>query len=199
MTRAYPKSLPGYINALKLRFEDKDANDEAYAKLEKVRYEGCICDMFTQIQTFNDKAMITGPALRKLILERLPHKILDQMHTVDQAGKSNHEIISIISNDGKTAEKCEAARKNLGPKDSLRSYDKKCSKFGRNRNQSGRPRFERRKEKKEYRSDRKKFKQDRSERKGKKDYSKTAGIEPSEIERRKAAGECYRCAWPADR
>jgi hypothetical protein len=158
MTRAHPKSLTGYINALKLRFEDKDANDEAYADLEKVRYEGCICDMFTQIQTFNVKAMVTGPTLKKSILERLPHKSLDQMHTVDQTGKSNNEIISIITNAGITVEKCEAARQNLSLKASLRSYDKKRSKFGRNRNLSGRPKFEQRKEKKKYRSDRKKFK-----------------------------------------
>ena len=32
-----------------------------------------------------------------------------------------------------------------------------------------------------------------------KDYSKKEGIEVGEIERRKAAGECLRCAWPADR
>jgi len=29
-----------------------------------------------------------------------------------------------------------------------------------------------------------------------KDFSKTEGIDASEIERRKAAGECLRCAWP---
>jgi len=31
------------------------------------------------------------------------------------------------------------------------------------------------------------------------DYSKTDGIVDSEIQRRKAAGECLRCAWPFDR
>jgi len=32
----HPKSIMGYIQALKLRFEDKDAKDEAYPDLEKV-------------------------------------------------------------------------------------------------------------------------------------------------------------------
>ena len=32
-----------------------------------------------------------------------------------------------------------------------------------------------------------------------KDYSKTEGIDVDEISRRKAAGECLRCAWPSDR
>jgi hypothetical protein len=61
--------MTGYVNALKLRFEDKDAKDAAYADMEKVRYEGCIRDMFTKIQTFNDKAMVTRAALKKMILE----------------------------------------------------------------------------------------------------------------------------------
>jgi hypothetical protein len=33
----------------------------------------------------------------------------------------------------------------------------------------------------------------------KKDTSKTAGIDEAELSRRKAAGECLRCAWPSDR
>jgi hypothetical protein len=38
-------------------------------------------------------------------------------------------------------------------------------------------------------------------RKGKatRDFPKTEGINLTEIERRKSAGECLRCAWPADR
>jgi len=40
-------SMTGYVQALKLRFEDKEAKDEAYASLERVKYDGCIRDMFT--------------------------------------------------------------------------------------------------------------------------------------------------------
>jgi hypothetical protein len=46
----HPKSITGYIQALKLRIADKDAKDEAYADLEKVRYGGCVRDTETQIQ-----------------------------------------------------------------------------------------------------------------------------------------------------
>jgi len=65
----HPKLMMGYVNAFKLRFEDKDTKDEAYADLEKVRYEGCIRNMFTKIQTFTDKTMVSGAALKKKILE----------------------------------------------------------------------------------------------------------------------------------
>jgi len=54
----YPKSMTGYINALKLMFQDRDAKDEAYADLEKVRYDRCIRDMFTKIQMYNNKALV---------------------------------------------------------------------------------------------------------------------------------------------
>jgi len=111
--------MTGYVNALKLRFEGKDAKDEAFAELEKVRYEGCIRDMFTKIQTFYDKAMVSGAALKKLILERLPQKILEQMHVVNLTGKTDIEIITIITNAGRTAEKWAAARKTFGSKSIL--------------------------------------------------------------------------------
>jgi hypothetical protein len=39
----------------------------------------------------------------------------------------------------------------------------------------------------------------RAEQKRAKDYSKTEGIEETEIQRRKQAAECLCCAWPADR
>jgi hypothetical protein len=190
----HPKSMTGYINALKLRFEDRDAKDEAYAELEKVRYEGCIRDMFTKIQTLNDKAAVSGAAFKKLILERLPNKILEQMHTVDLTGRTDQEIMTIITNAGRTAKKWEAARNNLGLKKQFKGKDKALSRFRRD-DISEAPKRERRKHKSD-RSDRKKFKkQKRPER----DNSKTAGIDSSELQRRKSAGECLRCAWPSDR
>jgi hypothetical protein len=103
--RKTPKVKTGYIQALKLWFEDKDAKDEAYAALEKVRYDGCIGDMFTQIQMGNDKALVSGAVFKKIFLDQLPHKILGQMHTVDQTQKSDNEIITIITNAGRTTEK----------------------------------------------------------------------------------------------
>jgi hypothetical protein len=50
LSGAHPKSMTGYVNALKLRFEDKDAQDEAFADMEEVRYEGCLHDMFKKIR-----------------------------------------------------------------------------------------------------------------------------------------------------
>jgi hypothetical protein len=82
LTGLHPKSTTGYVDALKHRFEDTDATSEAYADFEGVRYEGCIQHMFTTFQTFNNEAMVTGAALNNLILERLPQKIIEQMHTV---------------------------------------------------------------------------------------------------------------------
>jgi hypothetical protein len=110
----HPKSITGYIQALKLRFEDEDAKEEASAALDKVRYDGCIRDMFTQIQMDNDKAMVSGAAFKKIILDHLPYKILKQSHTVDLTSKTHDEIITIITNAGRTAEKWDEAKKNLG-------------------------------------------------------------------------------------
>jgi hypothetical protein len=83
MSELHPKTMSIYVNALTLLFENKEAKDNAYCDLEKVRYVGCIGDMFTQIQVYNDKAQVCGAALKKIILDRLPQKILDYMHTPD--------------------------------------------------------------------------------------------------------------------
>jgi hypothetical protein len=171
----HPKSMTGYINALKLRFEDRDAKDEAYAELEKVRYEGCIRDMFTQIQTLNDKAAVTGAAFKKLILERLPHKILEQMHTVDLTGRTDQDIMTIITNAGRTAEKWEAARNNLGLKNQFKAKEKALSRFRRNE-ETVRPRKEKKIKKSSERPIRKRDK------KSKRDTSQTDGIESLELQ-----------------
>ena len=189
----HPKSMTGYINALKLRFEDRDAKDEAYAELEKVQYEASIRDMFTQIQTLQDKAAVTGAAFKKLILERLPHKILEQMHTVDLTGRTDQEIMTMITNAGRTADKWEAARNNLGLKNQFEPREKALSRFRRN-DKVETPKKERRIRKSDQ-SDRKKFKK---ERRSERDHSKTGGIDSSELQRRKSAGECLRCAWPSE-
>jgi len=72
--------------------------------------------MFTQIQIHNHKALETGAALKKLILEWLQQKILEQMHTIDLTGKSDAEMIDIITRAGRTAENWDEAKKSLGPK-----------------------------------------------------------------------------------
>jgi hypothetical protein len=67
--------------------------------------------------------MVTGAALKKIILERLPQMIIEQMHTVDLTWETDQEIMTIITNAGRTAEKLEAARMNLQLKPTLKSYD----------------------------------------------------------------------------
>lgn len=79
----FPRSWTTYQNDIMFRFEDEEVRDEAYAKLTKNEYRVDIRDMFTQMQMHNDNAQLTGAALKKLILDRLPIKLLEQMHTVD--------------------------------------------------------------------------------------------------------------------
>jgi len=97
--------MTSYINALKCRFEGKHAKDEAFPDLVKVRDEGCIRSMFIKTPTLIDKAMVTSAALKKMIPERLPLRIQEQMHTVDLTGRTDQEIITIITNAQRTAEK----------------------------------------------------------------------------------------------
>jgi len=69
--------------------------------------------MFAKIQMNNDTSQLTGAGLKKLILDRLPAKVLEQMHTVDLTGKTDQEMIETISKAGRTAEKWEEAKMNL--------------------------------------------------------------------------------------
>jgi len=131
LTGLHLKSVMGYSNAHKLRFEENDAKDEASADVDNVRYEGCIRDMFPKIQTCNDKAMNTGAALKEKIFTRLPTKIIEQMHTVDAMRKREMEINAVICSTRRTAEISHAGRKNLGFKVSSGSYKKKYEKLQR--------------------------------------------------------------------
>lgn len=155
--------------------------------------------MFTQISIFNYKAMVTGAALKNLILEWLPQKIIQQMDTVDLTGITDQEPIPIITNVGHTVKKCEAVRKLLRLKATLKSYDRRNSKNHKtySRNQISYNSWPRRKEKDW--SERSKFNKNRSECKTQNDNCKIAGIESSEIERQKTTGECFRCILPGDR
>lgn len=82
----HPDASTGYIHALKLCFEDKDAKHEVDASLEKVRYDGCIRHMFRWILMHIDMAIVSEVALMKIILDRLNSKINEQMHTIDVTG-----------------------------------------------------------------------------------------------------------------
>ena len=52
--------------------------------------------------------------MKKIFLDWLPHKILEQMHTVDLICNTDDEIIRIITNDGRTADKWDEAKMNVG-------------------------------------------------------------------------------------
>jgi len=193
----YPRSWTTYQNDIKLRFENKEARDVAYSKMGKIRYKGCIRDMFTRIQTFNDKAQITGAALKKFILERLPIKILDQMHVVDLTGKTDQEMIDIITNAGKTAERWEEARENL----LIKSYDTKDRSYKKDKKKNKNQVLK--KYDKPWKESKKRKFEKRGKFKEKKENSsfkdKIEGISNDELDRRRKEKECLRCAWPADR
>jgi hypothetical protein len=88
--------------------------------------------MFTQIQVDNHRALVSGATLKKIIMDRLPDKFLKQMHTVDLTGKRGEEIITIITNVGRAAEKCDQVRRTLGlrkPISKVRKEVRKTSRF----------------------------------------------------------------------
>jgi len=121
-------------------------------------------------------------------------KVLEHMHTVSLTGKTDDEIMNIITNAGRTAEKWEEGRKNLGLRkpilEVLTETQSRCQleqetcfdkpgKFKKKfqgrmnnwNNQSGG-----------------KFK---PRNKSSKTYAvQTEGMDKSELDRRKAAGEC---------
>jgi hypothetical protein len=175
-----------------LRFEDKEAWDEAYPDLEKVRCEGDIRDMFTKIQMYNDNAQLTRAGLKKLNLDRLPEKVLSQMHVVDLTGKMDRDMMDIITNAGRTAEKWEEARKNL----STRTPKVKSEKpdWSPKDNFRVQKNFKPRKEFKNT-----KFVDRQSGDAVQTFSSQIEGIAQAEMDRRRKARECVRCAWPVDK
>jgi len=62
-----------------------------------MQYDISIRDMFPKFQTHFDQAQMTRMAMKKWILDCLPHQILQQMHTTDLSGKSDKDIMHIIA------------------------------------------------------------------------------------------------------
>jgi len=73
----------------------------------KAAYKICL----PKSKTFNDKAKVTCAAVKKMILQRFPQKILNEMHTVDLTAKTDQEITTIFTNAWRTTEKWEAFQK----------------------------------------------------------------------------------------
>lgn len=114
LSRKHPRSMTRYIQALMLRFEEKEPKNEAYVNLEKLRYDRFIRDILTHILMHNGKAIVSGAALKNLIFDGLQHKILEQMCTVDLTGRTDDKMINTIMKAGRTVEKWDWAKKNLG-------------------------------------------------------------------------------------
>jgi hypothetical protein len=152
--------------------------------------------MFTRIQTLNDKAQITGAALKKFILERLPTNILDQMHVVDLTGKTDQEMIDIITYAGKTAERWEEARENL----LIKPYNSKDRKSkSRKKDYRVSKKYENPWKEEKDRKDKYKQKSKKKDRFKGESSDNLKGISESELTRRREDKECLRCAWPSDR
>jgi hypothetical protein len=113
------------------------------------------------------------------------------MHVVDLTGKTDQEMIDIITNAGKTAERWEEARENL----LIKPYESKEK------------RKLKRKDKDDFRVSKKydkPWKKDKKEKsfknkKGSNSPNNLEGISEKELTRRRKDKECLRCAWPADR
>jgi len=105
----WPEWFQGHGRYIKLIWYQgsriNQARDALYAEFEKIQYQGDTRNMFKTIQMHNDKAQLTGGGLSKLILDRLPERILGQMHTVDLTGNWDKEMIEIISKARRTAER----------------------------------------------------------------------------------------------
>jgi hypothetical protein len=199
----HPKPITGYLEALKLRFEDQDAKDEAYAALENDLYDGCIRDLITQIQMHNDKAMVSRAELNQIILDRFPYKTLGQMHTVNLTGKVVDKICKIIPNAGQTVETWDTAKTNLRIKMSIpevwnetqnRSCFGKESWFDKPREFKLKCQCPNNRQMKQFGGT---FKPRNM---SNKTYAKpTEEIHKSELTGGKAAGKCQSSTWPGDR
>jgi hypothetical protein len=145
--------------------------------------------MFTQIQVHNDKAKVSSAALKKIILDHLPSKILDLMHTTNLNGKTDHELINIITKAGRTAEQWEDTGKSLASR-SHHKDDKLRQKVSKNRFKTDYKQST--SDYKQLKKDRMKFKQDKKEFKSnrQKGSGDLEGIDSSELKRRRVAGEC---------
>jgi hypothetical protein len=84
--------------------------------------------MFTQKQMHNDMALVSGATLKQIILDRLPHKIFKQMHTVDFTRQTDDEIITIFTHTGRTAENWDEAKRKLGQRKSILEVRKDVQK-----------------------------------------------------------------------
>jgi hypothetical protein len=95
LNSTHRKLLTGNENRLTLQFAVRERGYKRYANLKNVKYEGCIGNLFTQIQIHQHKALVVNIALTNLVWKRSPHHILKQMHMLDWTGRGDDDIICI--------------------------------------------------------------------------------------------------------
>jgi hypothetical protein len=96
----------------------------SYTNLETAGYNVCIWNMFTQIQMHDKKAWVSGAALKKCILNQVPHIMLERTHMVGLSGRTDQKIIDVITNTCRTAEKCNKADNKSGLRKSISDVPK---------------------------------------------------------------------------
>jgi len=115
------------------------------------------------------------------------------MHTIDLTGKADYEIIDIITTAGRTAEKWDEGKKVLGLRRSVTDVQRTVKNWFE-KPKDFKNRFEnnnRFQNNQNLNNTQKNFKLKKS---GKTYAEQTEGIDKSELDRRKAAGECQSCA-----
>jgi hypothetical protein len=167
-----------------------------------VKYTGSIQDMITEYDSLNVKAGIPGVAYCTMLIRSLPPQIFKQLNTVNPTSKTDEELREIVLTAGKNVEIWQATQKNFG-------IISKSSKSSGRVSESGaiqiRPAFRRDKKfesrrprKSEGYQTRKEVPQSFKSPEGKTYVQMIEGVPKDEIQRRREAKECLRCAWASD-
>jgi hypothetical protein len=208
----HPRSWSTYRAAINARFHNKHQQETAYKALTELRYGGNVQDMITEFDTLNAKAKVFGVAYRTMLMSKLPSEIFKHLTLINPADKTDEELREIIINAGKNVEVWKANEKNFGFMGKTRVSETSSGRINKDRGKIQKPRglgsgFQRQRQRFEQRGTQQRLKNNRGSSKpspfvnaeGKTFKQLTEGIENSELARRRAAKECQRCAWPADR
>jgi len=156
--------------------------------------------MFTEIQIHDDQGMVTCGVLKMQILNQLPYRIVEQMHSTNNMGKGDLQITAIITLAGRTAEKLDEVRNSLGlKKNLLERLTRQDKPFQQN--------FQRRNDLQNGDSFQKHCPNSRriemmvsiKHQSGKIYAEQTDHINQFMSDSTKAVGECNRCAWFGDK
>jgi hypothetical protein len=194
----HERSWSAYRSAVYARFHNQFQQENAYKDIMGVTYKGSIQDMITEYDTLNVKAGITGVAYRTLLMKELPPQIFKQLSTLNPADKTDSDPREVILNARKNTEIWQATEKNFRMVRYSKStgrisetgavHKRSTKKFGSKGYQNNRYQTERKEVPRAFKSPA-----------GKTYAQMIEGVPKNEIDRRRAAKECLRCAWPSDR